>query len=80
MTEIGLNEAKASLSNLFKRIENGEKFSITNRGKVIALMLPPDGIELENTHEAYSRLIELRTNCPVGSVKEVTDWKNEGRR
>ena len=80
MTEIGLDEAKTNLSNLLKRIENGQRFSITNRGKVIALILPPDGIKLENRYEVYSRLIELRTNRPVGSVQEVTDWKNEGRR
>ena len=72
MTEIGVHEAKTHLSKLLKRVENGESFSITNRGKVVAVMIPP--------HDAYSQLIELRTQFPIGTVHEVTDWKNEGRR
>lgn len=80
MEEIGVHEAKTHLSSLLKRIENGERFSITNKGKVVAVMLPPDEIELEHTHEAYSRLLDLLKKYPVGTVQEVTDWKNEGRR
>ncbi len=41
MTEIGVHEAKTHLSRLLKRVENGESFSITNRGKVVAVMVPP---------------------------------------
>lgn len=80
MTEIGVYEAKTHLSSLLKRVENGESFSITNRGKVVAVMLPPPDIEKKNANEAYSRLITLRAKFPVGTVQEVTDWKNEGRK
>ncbi len=31
-------------------------------------------------NEAYSRLIELITENPVGTVEEVMEWRNEGRR
>ena len=61
MTEIGVNEAKTHLSNLLKRVEKGESISITNKGKVVAVMMPPPDIEKKNTNEAYSRLITLRT-------------------
>jgi prevent-host-death family protein len=80
MTEIGVHEAKTHLSRLLKRVENGESFSITNRGKVVAVMVPPCEIGQVEANEAYSRLIELRAKFPIGTVREVTDWKNEGRR
>ncbi|MCY4570275.1 MAG: type II toxin-antitoxin system prevent-host-death family antitoxin [Candidatus Poribacteria bacterium] len=80
MTEIGVHEAKTHLSRLLKRVENGESFSITNRGKVVAVMVPPREIGQAEVNDAYSRLIELRVKFPIGTGREVTDWKNEGRR
>ena len=80
MTEIGVHEAKTHLSRLLKRVENGESFSITNRGKVVAVMVPPRDVEQVKPNDAYGRLIELRTKFPIGTVHEVTDWKNQGRR
>lgn len=80
MTEIGVNEAKTHLSSLLKRVENGESISITNKGKVVAVMVPPPDIAKKDADEAYSRLIELITEHPVGTVQEIMEWKNEGRR
>lgn len=80
MTEIGVHEAKTHLSRFLKRVENGESFSITNRGKVVAVMVPPRDVGEVEANDAYGRLIELRTKFPVGTVYEVTDWKNEDRR
>ena len=80
MTEIAVNEAKTHLSNLLKRVENGESFSITNKGKVIAVVLPPNDIAKKDGREAYSRLKELINKYPIGTVQEVMNWKNEGRR
>ena len=80
MTEIGVYEAKTHLSKLLKRVENGESFSITNRGRVVAVMGPPRDVPQIETNEAYSQLIELRAKFPVGTVREVSDWKNTGRK
>lgn len=44
MTEIDLNEVKTELLNLLKWVEKGESFSIMNRGKVVAVILPPPDI------------------------------------
>ena len=79
MTEIGIHEAKTRLSKLLKRVENGESFSITNKGKVVAVMVPPGDVGQIKANEAYGQLIELRAKSPIGTVREVTDWKNEGR-
>ena len=80
MTEIGVHAAKTHLSRLLKRVENGESFSITNRGKVVAVIVPPRQVMQTEANETYSRLIELRAKFPIGTVREVTDWKNESRR
>ena len=80
MTEIGVHEAKTRLSKLLKRVENGESFSITNKGKVVAVMVPPSDVGQVKVNDAYSQLIELRAKFPIGTVREVIDWKNEGRR
>ena len=80
MTEIGVYEAKMHLSRLLKRVENGESFSITNRGKVVAVIVPPHDVAQIKADDAYGRLIELRTKFPIGTAREVIDWKNEGRK
>ena len=80
MIEIGVYEAKMHLSRLLKRVENGESFSITNRGKVVAVIGPPHDVAQIKADDAYDRLIELRTKFPIGTVHEVMDWKNEGRK
>ena len=80
MIEIGVHEAKTHLSRLLKRVENGESFSITNRGKIVAVVVPPCDVEQVKANDAYSQLIKLRAKFPIGTVREVMDWKNEDRR
>ncbi len=79
MTEIGIHETKTHLSRLLKRVENGEHFSITNRGKVVAVMMPPGDVAQIQANQAYGQLLALRAKAPVGTVCEVTHWKNQGR-
>ena len=57
-----------------------KSFSITNREKVVAVIVPPHDIAQISADDAYGRLIELRTKFPIGTVREVMDWKNEGRK
>ncbi len=79
MNEIGIYEAKTHLSRLLKRVENGESFSITNRGRIVAVMVPPHDVAQVKTKEAYDQLMALRKKSPIGTVREVMNWKNEGR-
>ena len=80
MIEIGVHEAKTNLTKLLVRVENGESFSIINKGKVVAVMVPPRDIAQIKANDAYSQLISLRAKSPIGTVREVMDWKNEDRR
>jgi antitoxin (DNA-binding transcriptional repressor) of toxin-antitoxin stability system len=40
---VGVHEAKTQLSRLLARVEAGEQVEITNRGKTVALLVPPPG-------------------------------------
>ena len=80
MTEIGVHEAKTHFSKLLERVEDGERFSITNGGKVVAVMVPPHDIAPDKANDAYRQLMALRTKFPIGTVREVRGWKNQGRR
>jgi prevent-host-death family protein len=42
MKFVGTFEAKTHLSQLLERVSNGERIVITNRGKVVAMLVPPD--------------------------------------
>ena len=79
MTKIGVHEARMHLTKLLVRVEKGESFSIINRGKVVAVMGPPRDVTKIKANDAYGQLIVLRAKSPIGTVREVMDWKNEGR-
>ena len=41
-SSVGVHEAKTHLSRLLARVAAGERIEITNRGKAVALLVPPD--------------------------------------
>ncbi len=42
MTTVGTFEAKTHLTQLLERVAGGERILITNRGKVVAMLVPPE--------------------------------------
>lgn len=42
MTRVGSLEAKTHLPQLLERVANGERILITNRGKPVAMLVPPE--------------------------------------
>jgi len=80
MTEIGAFEAKTHFSELLKRVERGEVFNITLRGKLVAVLASPELERKKHTFEAFQKLIQLKKSHPVGTPDEIQAWKEEGRR
>lgn len=80
MVEIGSFEAKTKFSGILRRVENGEEFYITKHGKRVAFITSPDYDLKKRAREAYSTLRELQKKTPIGSLAEILEWKNEGRR
>src|SRR5271157_4569241 len=42
MTSVGTFEAKTHLTHLLERVAKGERIIITNRGKPVAMLVPPE--------------------------------------
>jgi prevent-host-death family protein len=81
--EVGAFEAKTHFSSLLERAENGEKITITRRGKPVAKLVP---VEKErNTEEALKAFQRIRERAKTTGVKKFdwNEWKkyrDEGRR
>jgi len=44
MTSVGITELKAHLSDYLRRVQGGERFHITSRGREVAELAPPDSV------------------------------------
>lgn len=80
MTEIGAFEAKNRLSELLRRVEAGEEVAITNRGRIVARLVPPlPTVDREQARAAVARIRERRKGVTLGGLK-IKDLIAEGRR
>ena len=80
MIEIGAFEAKTRFSEILRRVENGEEFSITKRGKKVAILTSPEGDRRKQAGKAFVQLRFLLKSNPLGTVEEIIQWKNEGHK
>ena len=48
MVRVGIRELKSKLSRYLRRVEEGERIEVTNRGKVIAFLIPAKGQSVDN--------------------------------
>lgn len=80
MSQVALFEAKNRLSELIDRVQAGEEFVITRRGKVVArLALPESGERAQRAHDAIAGLRESRKGVSLGRLKS-RDLIADGRR
>ena len=78
MKEIGSYEAKTNLPELLRRVENGETFTITNRGKPVADLVPSHRSAQLKVQTAINNILEAKKH-PV-SDKTLADFKESGRK
>ena len=80
MTDIALFEAKNRLSELIDRLQAGEVFTITRRGKPVArLALPNDDDSAARAQQAILQLRASREGLSLGGLSS-RDLITEGRR
>jgi prevent-host-death family protein len=79
METVGAFTVKTHLSQLLRRVEKGESFTITKNGAPVARLVPIDEKPQPDVEKAIADLLELRKQHPLDglSVKELI---NEGRR
>ena len=80
MTSVALFEAKNRLSELIDRVQAGEEFVITRRGKVVARLAPPEASDAaQRASDAIASLRASRQGVSLGRLKS-RDLVVEGRR
>lgn len=89
-TEIGAFEAKTKFSELLRKVEQGERFTITLRGRVIAELAKPGKVAEETVDSFRPKFTEeereaayqrLRKPAISGvSTETLLEWIREGRR
>jgi len=77
-TEIGAFEAKTKFSELLRKVELGERFTVTRRGKVIAEIVPPTPAIKPVPQDVIDRLMHPRIHGISGD--EVLAAIRFGRR
>ncbi|MEO5763947.1 MAG: type II toxin-antitoxin system prevent-host-death family antitoxin [Casimicrobiaceae bacterium] len=76
---IGAYEAKTKLPAILRRVEAGERFTITNRGVPVAELRPVAGVPEPSAREAVSRMKQLAKIAGVGA-RAMRALIDEGRR
>jgi len=78
MPTIGLFEAKTRLSEIVRKAEAGERFTITVRGRPVADIVPSQARSKEVVRAAVERLMTRRIKGVPGDV--VLEMIREGRK
>lgn len=77
--EIGAYEAKTRLPELLQQVKAGKQFTITNRGKAIADLVPSQQALRKDKAKAVARFREFMRLHPVSGGTNVRELIEEGR-
>ena len=76
--EIGSYEAKSKLPEILRRVEAGETFTITNRGRAIADLIPSKSSSREKAKQAIDNLLKMSKRTVSDDV--LKSLKESGRK
>jgi prevent-host-death family protein len=80
MQQVGAFEAKNRLSELLRLAEAGEEIAITNRGRVVARLVPPQpALDCDQARAAIARIRSRRRGVTLGGIP-VKELIEDGRR
>lgn len=77
-TEIGAYEARTKLPELLRQVKAGKSFTITNRGKAVADLIPSSSEVSTDKIAAVDRMREFMHSSPVYGVN-IKELIEEGR-
>ena len=78
LEKIGSYEAKTKLPEILRRVEAGETFTITNRGKPIADVIPSRSSDKLKTAVAIENILKAKKHKI--SNKDLNELKLSGRK
>ncbi|MGK0267894.1 MAG: prevent-host-death family protein [Paraglaciecola sp.] len=78
LKEIGSYDAKTKLPEILRRVEAGESFTITNRGKPVADIVPSQNDHRLKTQATIDNILAAKKH--VVSDEALTQLKSIGRK
>ena len=76
--KIGSYDAKTKLPEILRRVEAGECFTITNRGKPVADLVPSRSGSDLRVESAIANILKAKKQ--IVSDKELAELKERGRK
>jgi prevent-host-death family protein len=73
-------EAKTHLTRLIRRVANGERIVITNRGKPVAMLVPPEVERITDSAQIGRTMLEYRDHVKRRLARSFHDMTHEGHR
>ena len=80
MTSVGAYEAKTHLPELLRRVENGERITITRHGHPVAELVPPETPPKRDVREVIADIKQFRKGHTLGPGVTIRQLIDEGRR
>jgi prevent-host-death family protein len=80
MHSVGTFEAKTHLTRLLERVAKGERILITNRGKPVAMLVPPERGEAVDAAEVGRAMLAYRDRVKRKLGGSFRDLAHEGHR
>ena len=77
---IGSYEVKTRLSEILRRVQAGESFTITNRGKPVADLMPSKVASRQKTAAAIDSIRKIRKTVASVSDERLEKYRKEGRK
>jgi prevent-host-death family protein len=77
--EIGAYEAKTRLAELLQQVKTGKRFTITNRGKAVAELVPSQPVHRKDKARAVQRFVTFMREHPVKKRINIRELLNAGR-
>ncbi|MGH8217771.1 MAG: type II toxin-antitoxin system Phd/YefM family antitoxin [Steroidobacteraceae bacterium] len=77
--QIGAYEAKTKLPELLRQVQAGKQFTITNRGKAIADLVPSLANRPKDPAAAIDRYLAFKKEHPVRTKVDIKALIEEGR-
>ncbi len=78
LEQIGSYEAKTKLPEILRRVEAGEAFTVTNRGKPVADIIPSRASNRLKTESAISNILKSKKHLVSNDV--LSELKESGRK
>ena len=79
-THVPVHEAKAKLSEMIRRVSEGEEIVITSHGRPVAKMVPAEPPKVSG-QDAVNLIRDLRASLKGRATRdEIVEWIHEDRR